>query len=245
MEMMKGGRAMAKYRLKWSEPDSTEDEKPVLSHGVLTEWNDDRGFGFITPDDGGQRVFLHVKSLTKEARRPVAGELFFYKLTMDERGRPRAEEAFQTIFDEKRRLPFHHSVIKGLTHIWPLTVLLFFFLSCKNADHVFGLLGAMFAVNSLLTVLFYWEDKHLAQYKYWRIPEKRLHIWEFLCGWPGALFAQQVFRHKRSKTSFMVMFWFCAIANVVILLLSFFFYANPTARQSFVEWLQEVASLSR
>jgi hypothetical protein len=34
-----------------------------LCKGELTKWKDDRGFGFIKPDDGSQEVFLHLCEL--------------------------------------------------------------------------------------------------------------------------------------------------------------------------------------
>ncbi len=42
--------------------------------GQLTEWNDDRGYGFISPENGGPRVFVHIKTLQSAGRRPQAGE---------------------------------------------------------------------------------------------------------------------------------------------------------------------------
>lgn len=233
----KEGMSNTKLRLRSTETTTTRDEHVAL-HGILTEWHDEQGYGFITPDDGGERVFLHIKSLKPEARRPVAGELFFYKLAADERGRPRAEEAFQTMLDERRSIAFHHSVIKGLSYFWPLALIPIFVMTVQTGNLVIGLCAA-FVTNSLLTILFYWEDKHLAQYKYWRIPEKCLHVWEFLCGWPGALYAQQAFRHKRCKASFMALFWLCAIANVIALSL-LFHYADAKAMGKAMEtWWQD------
>ncbi len=185
-------------------------------YGVLTEWNDERGYGFITPYGGGEKVFLHIKSVRSSARRPKVGEQFYYKLTTDERGRPRAEDAYQPVLDEKRSTPFHHSILKGLSYFWPLAIIPAFVMIAITGNFTVGLCVA-FVINSLLTILFYWEDKYLAQYKYWRIPEKCLHIWELLCGWPGALFAQQAFKHKRSKISFIFAFWICVIINVMVL----------------------------
>ena len=216
---------MKKNRSKHLEQQPTAPGGSVQSYGILTEWNDERGYGFITPNGGGQKVFLHIKSLLPSARRPVAGEVFFYKLAADAKGRPRAEDAYQTVFDEKRSTPFHHSVVKVLARLWPLAVIPPVMLFVRTGSLGLAVIAA-FVVNSLLTVLFYREDKYLAQYKYWRIPEKCLHTWSFLCGWPGALYAQHAFRHKRSKISFQIDFWFCVIANIAVLCL-LFFYAEP------------------
>ena len=50
-------------------------------------------------------------------------------------------------------------------------------------------------------------DKRSAETGRWRTPENTLHITELLGGWPGALVAQQVFRHKTRKVSFQVVVW--------------------------------------
>ena len=39
-----------------------------------------------------------------------------------------------------------------------------------------------------------------------------------LGGWPGALMAQQVLRHKSNKASFQVAFWVSVVANVSVFL---------------------------
>src|SRR3546814_13897047 len=63
----------------------------------------------------------------------------------------------------------------------------------------------------------YWLDKEAAQGGAQRIPESTLHIVDLLGGWPGALIAQQQFRHKPVKRSFQFAFWCSVLANDAIL----------------------------
>ena len=69
------------------------------------------------------------------------------------------------------------------------------------------LVGGIAAGVSLVTLCLYWHDKQRAQNGGWRIPEATLHFCEAIGGWPGAFFAQRIFRHKNAKTSYQVVFW--------------------------------------
>lgn len=60
---------------------------------------------------------------------------------------------------------------------------------------------------SLLTFLLYWHDKRRARVEGRRIPENVLHALEMAGGWPGALLAQQLLRHKTRKVSYQTLFW--------------------------------------
>ncbi|MDD2058259.1 DUF1294 domain-containing protein [Pseudomonas sp. GD03860] len=64
-----------------------------------------------------------------------------------------------------------------------------------------------YPLASLVTFALYWRDKQQARNQAWRTPEKVLHASEFCGGWPGALLAQQRFRHKTRKLSFQLTFW--------------------------------------
>ena len=67
--------------------------KPVLNKGRLTSWKDDRGFGFIKPDNGGKEVFLHISALKGATRRPKVGDTILYEGVAEPNGKVRAARA--------------------------------------------------------------------------------------------------------------------------------------------------------
>ena len=71
-----------------------------------------------------------------------------------------------------------------------------------------------YAVMSTVTLAAYAADKRAARVGGRRVRERTLHMLELLGGWPGALAAQQIFRHKRRKWSFFLLTWLIAAAHV-------------------------------
>ena len=73
-----------------------------------------------------------------------------------------------------------------------------------------------YLVLSALSWLMYWWDKDAAGQGARRTPESTLHFVDLLGGWPGALIAQQQFRHKTVKASFQTVFWLTVLVNLVV-----------------------------
>jgi uncharacterized membrane protein YsdA (DUF1294 family) len=66
----------------------------------------------------------------------------------------------------------------------------------------------------------YATDKRSARLDRRRVPERTLLTLGLLCGWPGAVVAQQLLRHKTVKQSFRSSFWTSVVANVLLVTLA-------------------------
>ena len=62
----------------------------MRTHGTLTKWNDDRGFGFIKPAGAGDEIFVHVSAFPRDGVRPNIDELISFDIETDADGRKRA-----------------------------------------------------------------------------------------------------------------------------------------------------------
>ena len=76
---------------------------------------------------------------------------------------------------------------------------------------------ATYGAVSILTFLVYWSDKSAARRGQWRTKESTLLFLGLAGGWPGAVVAQRVLRHKSRKQSFQVAFWGTVVLNSIAL----------------------------
>lgn len=78
------------------------------------------------------------------------------------------------------------------------------------------LVSIAYGLLSCASYITYSLDKAAAGKNMQRTPELTLHFVDVLGGWPGALIAQQQFRHKTVKASFQVVFWATVLVNVAV-----------------------------
>jgi cold shock CspA family protein len=59
--------------------------------GTLVKWNEERGYGFIAPQQGGPEVFAHIKAFPRDGRKPQVAEALSFEIGFDQQGRKRAK----------------------------------------------------------------------------------------------------------------------------------------------------------
>ena len=59
--------------------------------GKIEQWNDDKGFGFIKPDNGSGKIFFHISSVKTNERRPRIGDIVLFDSTQDTQQRLKAK----------------------------------------------------------------------------------------------------------------------------------------------------------
>jgi uncharacterized membrane protein YsdA (DUF1294 family) len=104
--------------------------------------------------------------------------------------------------------------------------------------------GTYFALSTI-TFISYGLDKMAARNKRTRTKESRLHLLAIVGGWPGALLAQKILRHKSSKERFRTVFWMTVFSNC--LLLAWLLTSSDTILHHFLfsltpAWVLTVAS---
>lgn len=184
--------------------------------GKITQWDDEKGYGFIEPCLQGPRLFLHISDFNNKQRRPGVGDLVVYQTIQRWDGKLRASRVKFSAADiaapkattGNSRL----SILLCLGFVLVLTIVIW-------QQRLPQQLGYLYLALSVLTFLLYWQDKAAARRGLRRTRESTLLLFGLLGGWPGAVLAQQTLRHKSVKTEFRVKFWLSVSLNVSGLLL--------------------------
>lgn len=71
--------------------------------GKISQWKDEKGFGFIQPDDGSEKLFFHISSVKNNARIPQVGDSVLYDSMRDAQQRLKARSVVIEGVDEGSR----------------------------------------------------------------------------------------------------------------------------------------------
>ena len=81
------------------------------------------------------------------------------------------------------------------------------------SGHLPPAVPVVYLVASVVAFLLYGLDKAAARGGRRRTSERALHVLGIIGGWPGALIAQAVFRHKSQKPQFQAIFRTTVLLN--------------------------------
>jgi uncharacterized membrane protein YsdA (DUF1294 family)/cold shock CspA family protein len=177
--------------------------------GKITNWKDEKGYGFITPNGGGTQVFVHIKSFASRRRRPVENSIVTYELTVDAKGRVKAEKV---AFADERADSATSPASPAMPFVVAAIFSVFVTVTAFAGKLPFPIL-LLYLIGSAVAFLAYALDKSAAKNNQWRTAENTLHFFSLIGGWPGALIAQSLLRHKSKKESFQIVFWTTVILN--------------------------------
>ncbi|WP_224760464.1 cold shock and DUF1294 domain-containing protein [Salinibacterium sp. ZJ450] len=230
------------------------------TRGTLASWNDERGFGFITPEDGSAAIFVHATAFASRAERPRTGESLRFVVESGADGKrrasrvvraggagsgagsgaghtasapaaagPRAATGRAHSTSGRPSRPGHPSAStpagrrgRGPVNVIALSAIAAFAVLYFVTDVLWSVpwwFAAVYLIASVLSVVVYAADKSAATAGNWRISESTLLSIGLLGGWPGAIIAQQLLRHKTKKASFRLAFWGTVMLNVVAFVL--------------------------
>lgn len=180
--------------------------------GTVRVWNADRGFGFATRPDGSD-LFLHIKAFPRGAADPAVGDRITYEVETQPDGKVRAAHAAAA--DEVYVPPVRPtSPILGTLAILAFAAI--YVLVELNWGPVPLWVLFLYLAVSGITFAAYAIDKSAARLRQRRVAETSLILLGMLGGWPGAILAQQLLRHKTAKLSFRAVFWVSVLINVFV-----------------------------
>lgn len=202
--------------------------------GILTSWNDERGFGRIESSQGGEPIFVHISAWPRGRGRPQLNQPVTFEVELG----PKGKRARNVQLSQSRvRRPARQTERAGRAQwgtatLFAIPAFLVVYVVVAAAWKLPFWVAGLYLSLSAATFIAYAADKSAAASGAWRTSERTLHALALAGGWPGALLAQQFIRHKSTKQEFRQVFWATVLLNVVGLVV----LASPV-RQSLLQAL--------
>lgn len=188
--------------------------------GIIKSWNDERGFGFIEPAQGGQEIFVHIKAFARRSsQRPQAGQRVSFEVELGPQGKKRARSVEAVRAGRPAVAAAAAPAVQwGTATLFVIPAFLVAYLVVAVLWRPPAWFALVYLLASAVTFMVYALDKASARRGGSRTAESTLHALSIAGGWPGALLAQQFLRHKSAKAKFRSTFWATVATNVTTFL---------------------------
>jgi len=183
--------------------------------GTLKSWNDERGFGFIDPTQGGQEIFVHIKAFEVRTERPQVGQRLTFEVEVNPDGKKRAKLVQQVRLTRASSRRRDSPAQWGTASYFAIPAFLVLYFFVAIVWRVPNWIAGLYLAASVVCFVVYVVDKSAAVAGRWRVSESTLIFLGLVGGWPGAIVAQQVSRHKSNKAAFRSAFWGSVVLNVL------------------------------
>ena len=183
--------------------------------GTLKSWNDERGFGFIDPTQGGQEIFVHIKAFEVRTERPQVGQRLTFEVEVNPDGKKRAKLVQQVRLTRASSRRRDSPAQWGTASYFAIPAFLVLYFFVAIVWRVPNWVAGLYLAASVVCFVVYVVDKSAAVAGRWRVSESTLIFLGLVGGWPGAIVAQQVSRHKSNKVAFRSAFWGSVVLNVL------------------------------
>lgn len=180
--------------------------------GRVKSWHTKKGFGFIDVHADTKDVFFHITALQIRAVTPKPGDRVSFELA---RGKDGRIQAFDVAIAGAPKRTEDTGWLPALASLAALVAMA----GCALSGYFPRQVGIVSFLASIIAFLAYAEDKARARRDAWRIPEAHLHLLALCGGWPGALAAQHLLRHKNRKAAFQAIFWGTVGLNIAAMVL--------------------------
>ncbi|WP_321492963.1 cold shock and DUF1294 domain-containing protein [uncultured Desulfobacter sp.] len=181
--------------------------------GTISDWNEEKGFGFIKPFNEKHQLFFHISDYSRNHKRPILDLGVTYRLSTDRTGRTCAINV-TPVKNHRNNGKHRGQRLFSLLLVAVFGALLFVLHKEKLIQPV---ILYIYPFMSFIAFAVYAKDKYAARNKKWRISESTLHILSLFGGWPGAKLAQSFLRHKSQKISFKIAYWVIVCINCTVL----------------------------
>ncbi len=130
--------------------------------GTVTEWNENKGYGYISVNDQPIKIVFHISDFSGNSMRPQVCENVVFSLTKDPNGNLRA-------IDIKRPIAF----------TFPMALTIWF--AAMVVGSIYLLNYPVIVIDYLLlisgfTYLLYGVDKSISSSENWQVPEVVFHL---------------------------------------------------------------------